>query len=65
MFWVNAIDQSLSERCFVFESFTIAQIIADKLERHGFEVEILDQDWATVAHIPDDPHRRLMGAHIF
>jgi hypothetical protein len=44
MFWINAIDQSLAERCFVFESFTIAQIIAEKLERHGFEVEILNQD---------------------
>ena len=64
MFWINAIDQSSAERCFVFESFTIAQIIADKLERHGFKVEILNQDWEAIDVFPEDPHRRLMGAHI-
>lgn len=48
--------------CFVFESFTIAQIIADKLDRQGFEAKILNQDWEAIARIPDDPHRRLMGA---
>ena len=66
MFWINAIstDRSLQERCFVFESFTIAQIIADKLEREGFVTQILDQDYQAVSQIPEDPHRRLMGANI-
>ena len=66
MFWINATsrDQSHDERCFVFESFTIAAIIADKLRREGFDAEILDQDWELIAQIPEDPHRRLMGAWI-
>jgi hypothetical protein len=65
MFWITAISpQSRNERCFVFESFTMAQVIADKLQRHGFEVEILNQDWEAVAQYPDEPHRRLMGAWI-
>jgi hypothetical protein len=64
MFWINAIDQTSAERCFMFESFTVAQIIADKLERHGFKVEILNQDWEAIDIVPEDPHRRLMGAHI-
>ena len=66
MFWINAISraQSHDERCFVFESFTIAQIIADKLERQGFAAEILNQDWEAPAQIPEDAHRRLMGAWI-
>jgi hypothetical protein len=65
MFWINAAprDQSRDERCFVFESFTIAQIIADKLDCQGFEVQILNQDWE-VPEVPDDPHRLLMGAWI-
>ena len=66
MFWINAIsaDGSLRVLCFVFESFTIAQIIADKLERDGFVTQILDQEYQAVAVFPDDPHRRLMGAQI-
>ena len=66
MFWINAVtrDQLRNERCFVFESFTIAEIIADKLRRQGFDAEILNQDWELIAQIPEDPHRRLMGAWI-
>jgi hypothetical protein len=30
-------------RCFVFESITIAPVIAEKLKDQGVEVEILDQ----------------------
>lgn len=66
MFWINAISVAgaLQERCFVFESFTIAQIIADKLEREGFVTQILDQEYQTVAQIPSDPFRRFMGMNI-
>ena len=65
MFWITAISaQSPDQRCFVFESFTMAEIIADKLERQGFEVEILTQDWEAIRQIPEDPHRSLMGAAI-
>ena len=66
MFWINAISRAHShnERCLVFESFTIAEIIADKLRREGFDAEILNQDWELIAQIPEDPHRRLMGAWI-
>jgi len=66
MFWINATsrNQSRDERCFVFESFTIAQIIADKLERQGFAAKILNQDWEAPAQTPEDPHRCLMGAWI-
>jgi hypothetical protein len=65
MFWINAIstDGSLQERCFVFESFTIAQIIADKLEREAFVTQILDQEFQAVTKIPKDPFRRLLGVH--
>jgi hypothetical protein len=63
MFWINAIstDGSLQERFFVFESFTIAQIIADKLEREGFITQISDQEFQAVAKIPKDPFRRFLG----
>jgi hypothetical protein len=63
MYWINAIskDGSLQERCFVFESFTIAQIVADKLEREGFITQILDQQFHALAEIPKDPCRRLLG----
>ena len=65
MFWITAVSaQSPTERCFVFESFTVAEIIAEKLERHGFEVEILNQDWEAITQIQEDPLRRLMGAAI-
>lgn len=65
MFWITAIStQSPDERCFVFESFTMAQIVADKLERQGFEVAILDQDWEAITKLPDDPHRLHVGAWI-
>jgi hypothetical protein len=65
MFWINAIstDGSLQERCFVFESFTIAQIIADKLERQGFITQILDQKFQALSKIPRDPFRRFLGIH--
>lgn len=59
MFWIIAVSDQ-EEGCFVFESFTTAEIIADKLERQGFEVEILGQDWLAITQIPEDPHRRLM-----
>lgn len=48
----------------MFESFTIAQIIAEKLEREGFVTQILDQEYHAVAQIPEDPHRQLMGAYL-
>jgi hypothetical protein len=65
MFWINAIstDASPQERCFVFDSFTIAQIIADKLEREGFIAQILDQEFQAVTKIPQDPFRRFLGIH--
>ena len=67
MFWINAIslDGSRADRCFVFESFIVAQIIADKLERSGFVTQIVDQEYNAVAQIPEDPHRRLMGVHLY
>ena len=66
MFWINAIsnDGSFQDRCFVFESFTIAQIIADKLEREGFVTQILDQEYQAVGQIPEDPYRSFMGVHL-
>ena len=65
MFCINAIsiDGSREERCFVFESYTIAQIIADKLERGGFVTQILDQEFQPVSKTPRDPLRRLLGIH--
>jgi hypothetical protein len=53
----------MQERCLVFESFTIAQIIADKLEREGFVTQILDQEFRALTKIPKDPIRRLLGIH--
>ena len=65
MFWINAIpiDGSLQERCLVFESFTIAQVIADKLEREGFVTQILDQEFRALTEIPKDRFRHLLGIH--
>ena len=36
----------------------------NKLQRQGFEGEILNQDWEAITQILEDPHRRLMGASI-
>ena len=65
MFWINAIstDGSPQERCLVFESFTIAQVMADKLERDGFVTQILDHEFRAFTEIPKDPFRHLLGIH--
>jgi hypothetical protein len=43
VFIINATAKNCETKCLVFDSGTIARIISDKLERQGFEVEILDQ----------------------
>ena len=45
MFIINGTSagRSPESRCFVFESITIARVIADKLQAQGFKVEVLDQ----------------------
>jgi hypothetical protein len=47
----------------LFESITIARLIADKLEGQGFDVEILDQGGEVIIRDPADPYRYLLGAH--
>ena len=66
MFIVNGTStiQSSEARCFVFESITIARVIADKLQDQGFDVEILDQGGEVIIQDPVDPYRRLLGAHL-
>ena len=64
MFIVNATSQNRETRCFVFDSSTIALVIADKLESQGFDVEILDQGGEAITQFPADPYRRLLGLHI-
>jgi hypothetical protein len=56
--------RSAESSCFVFESITIARLIADKLEDQGFDVEILDQGGAVIIQDPADPYRHLLGAHL-
>jgi hypothetical protein len=57
MFVINGIsdNQSPETRCFVFESITIARVIADKLQGQGFDVEILDQMGEVVVVDPEPP----------
>ena len=66
MFIINgkSSGRSAESCCFVFESITIARVIADKLEGQGFEVEILDQGGEVIVQDPVDPYRRLLGAHL-
>ena len=66
MFIINGTSTARSPetRCFVFESITIARVIADKLEGQGFDVEVLDQGGEVIIQDPVDPHRRLLGAHV-
>ena len=64
MFIINGTSTSQDTRRFVFESITIARVIADKLEGQGYEVEILDQGGDLVTQTAPDPYRRLLGAHI-
>lgn len=66
MFIINGKSRgrSAESRCFVFESITIARVIADKLEGQGFDVEILDQGGEVIIQDPTDPYRRLLGAHL-
>jgi hypothetical protein len=55
--------RSAESCCFLFESITIARLIADKLEGQGFDVEILDQGGEVIIRDPADPYRHLLGAH--
>jgi hypothetical protein len=64
MFIVNGTSPVLEPRCFVFESITIARVIADKLQSQGFEVEVLDQGGELMIQDPADPYRRLLGAYV-
>ena len=66
MFIINGTSagQFPESRCFVFESITIARVIADKQRAQGFKVEILDQRGEIIFKDPVDPYRRLLGAHI-
>jgi hypothetical protein len=66
MFIINGTSRGRSAEscCFVFESITIARVIADKLEGQGFDVEILDQGGEVVIQDPVDSYRRLLGAHL-
>ena len=64
MFIVNGTAANQDARCFVFDSNTIAQVVGDKLERLGFDVEILDQLGEAIVQFPPDPYRRLLGLHL-
>jgi len=66
MFIINGTSRGRSAEpcCFVFESITIARVIADKLEGQGFDVEILDQEGEVIVQAPADAYRRLLGAHL-
>ena len=64
MFIINGTSSVLESRCFIFESITIARVIADKLQSQGFEVEVLDQGGELMIQDPADPYRRLLGAHV-
>jgi hypothetical protein len=66
MFIINGTSKGRSAEscCFIFESITMARVIADKLEDQGLEVEILDQDGELIIQDPVDPYRRLLGAHL-
>ena len=64
MFIINGTALNRETKCFVFESTTVARVIADKLESQGFEVEILDQLGESIVQFPPDHYRRLLGLHI-
>jgi hypothetical protein len=64
MFIINGTSTILEARCFVFESITIARVIADKLESQGFDVEVLDQEGELIIQDPADPYRPFLGAHV-
>jgi hypothetical protein len=64
MFIINGTSSILETRCLVFESITIARVMADKLERQGFDVEVLDQEGGLIIQDPADPYRRLLGAYV-
>ena len=64
MFIVNATARDQEARCFIFDSTTIAQVIGEKLESQGFQVEILDQLGETIVQFPPDPYRRLLGLNL-
>ncbi len=64
MFIINGTSPNRETRCFVFDSGTIARVIAEKLESQGFEVEILDQLGESIVQFPPDPYRRLLGLYI-
>ena len=64
MFIINGTSSILETRCLVFESITIARVMADKLERQGFDVEVLDQEGELIIQDPADPYRRLLGAYV-
>lgn len=60
MFIINGIAANREDRCFLFDSLTIAMVIADKLERLGLEVKILDQR-GDDGELPPDPYERHLG----
>jgi hypothetical protein len=68
MYIISGTTSDRQVRCFVFKSITIARVIADKIERQGFDVEILDKDGEVVLHDPEydpeDEYRALLGVHI-
>jgi len=64
MFIINGTSPVLETRCFVFESITIARVMADKLQSQGFDVEVLDQGGELIIQDPADPYRHLLGAHV-
>jgi hypothetical protein len=64
MFIINGTSTILETRCFVFDSITIARVIADKLQSQGFDVEVLDQEGELIIQDPADPYRRLLGAYV-
>jgi hypothetical protein len=66
MFLINctSTSQSSQTRCLVFESITIARVIAEKVRGQGFDVEILDESGEVIIQDPPDPYRRFLGAHI-
>ena len=63
MFIVNgtSLNKSSETRCFVFESITIARVIADKLEGQRFDVEILNEHGEVVTQVHHtDPYQHLL-----
>ena len=52
------------DRYLAFESTTIAQVIAEKLESQGIQVNIFDPSGDTIVQFPPDPYWRLLGLHV-